>query len=80
MNCGIPCSPCLVEIINARITEIVCASSKIWNIFGNRQNMIEKIPVMAKGIIIKRYRGCSVSFLLASVTLSKNAVLTMGKK
>lgn len=42
--------------------------------------MIEKIPVMAKGIIIKRYRGRSVSFALASVNLSKNAVLTMGKK
>lgn len=26
MNCGIPCSPCLIEIINAGIIEIVCTS------------------------------------------------------
>jgi hypothetical protein len=63
-----------------RFFTAICARSNIWNIFGNRQNKIEKIPVMAKGITIKRYRGRSVSFALASVNLSKNAVLTTGKK
>lgn len=30
MDCGIPCTPCLVEIINAGISEIVCTS---WTIY-----------------------------------------------
>ena len=31
MSCGIPCSPCLVEIINAGVREIVCTSLKIYD-------------------------------------------------
>jgi hypothetical protein len=50
--------------------------------------MIEKIPVMAKGMTIKRYIGRPVSFTTFSppfastgiAGLSKNAVLIIGKK
>jgi dCMP deaminase len=31
MSCGIPCSPCLIEIINAGVKEIVCTSLKIYD-------------------------------------------------
>lgn len=31
MSCGIPCSPCLVEIINAGVKEIVVTSLKIYD-------------------------------------------------
>ena len=32
MNCGIPCSPCLVEIINAGIEEIIVTNDKYYDI------------------------------------------------
>ena len=31
MSCGFPCSPCLVEIINAGVKEIVCTSLNIYD-------------------------------------------------
>ncbi len=32
MNCGIPCAPCCVEIINAGIIEIVCTSLEYYDV------------------------------------------------
>lgn len=31
LTCGIPCSPCLVEIINAGVQEVVCTSSTYYD-------------------------------------------------
>ena len=31
MDCGIPCTPCLVEIINAGVEEIIVVSSQIYD-------------------------------------------------
>lgn len=31
MSCGVPCTPCMVEIINAEIVEIVCTSMHIYD-------------------------------------------------
>lgn len=32
MNCGIPCAPCMVEIINAGIEEIVCTDKGVYDV------------------------------------------------
>ena len=34
MSCGIPCAPCLVEIINSGIEEIVVTNMKYYDIMG----------------------------------------------
>lgn len=31
MSCGVPCSPCMVEIINSGVNEIVCTSMHIYD-------------------------------------------------
>ena len=31
MSCGVPCTPCLVEIINAGVEEIICSSMRIYD-------------------------------------------------
>jgi len=31
MSCGVPCSPCMVEIINSGVEEIVCSSMHIYD-------------------------------------------------
>lgn len=31
MSCGVPCSPCMVEIINAGVEEIICSAMKIYD-------------------------------------------------
>lgn len=32
MTCGIPCSPCLVEIINAGVSELVCTTYSYYDV------------------------------------------------
>ena len=31
MSCGVPCSPCMVEIINSGVNEIVCTAMRIYD-------------------------------------------------
>jgi dCMP deaminase len=32
MNCGVPCTPCMVEILNAGISEIICTNAENYDI------------------------------------------------
>ena len=53
MDCGVPCVPCLVEIINAGVTECVCTS---LNIYGDCENLTFMM-VEQSGIKIRSYEG-----------------------
>ena len=35
MNCSVPCTPCLIEIINAGILEIVVYSMQTYDVMAN---------------------------------------------
>jgi dCMP deaminase len=43
MDCGVPCTPCLIEIINAGISEIIVAS---WHIYdGTTQYLLDESKI-----------------------------------
>jgi len=53
MNCGIPCNPCMVEILNAGITELVCTNL-------NTYDKMSEYLVKKSGIKVRVF-DCDVS-------------------
>jgi dCMP deaminase len=49
-NCPIPCTPCLVEIINAGIIEIVVTSLETYD-------KTSEYLIMQSGIVVRKYYG-----------------------
>jgi dCMP deaminase len=46
MTCGVPCTPCLVEIINAGIEEIVCTEVAFYDFDRSCKYLIDNAPYL----------------------------------
>lgn len=52
MDCGLPCIPCLIEIINAGVEEIVCTSTIIY---GEKNKPLSDMILEQSGLKVRVY-------------------------
>ena len=58
MNCGIPCVPCLVEIINAGIIEIVVIDFDIYD----KEPSVAEYLLHTSDLVVRNYKGEQYGF------------------